>query len=62
MDDRLLALRPDQTDATPIYLQVARRLGAAIQGGQWRVGDALPSERTLDGIAGDFARHRAAGA
>ncbi len=47
MDDRLLALRPDQTDATPIYLQVARRLGAAIQGGQWRVGDALPSERTL---------------
>ncbi|WER46311.1 GntR family transcriptional regulator [Cupriavidus sp. WKF15] len=34
-------------DATPIYLQVARRLGTAIHDGQWRVGDALPSERTL---------------
>ncbi|WP_354687006.1 GntR family transcriptional regulator [Cupriavidus necator] len=47
MDERLLALKPDQTDATPIYLQVARGLGAAIRAGLWRVGDALPSERTL---------------
>lgn len=47
MDQRLQALKPDEAEATPIYLQVARRLAAAIQAGQWRVGDALPSERTL---------------
>lgn len=47
MDQRLQGLKPDESDATPIYLQVARGLAAAIQAGQWRVGDALPSERTL---------------
>ncbi|SPA28501.1 GntR family transcriptional regulator [Cupriavidus taiwanensis] len=60
MDQRLQALRPDEADATPIYLQVARKLTAAIQAGQWRAGDALPSERTLVdslGISRVTARH-----
>lgn len=40
-------LTPDATSDTPLYLQLAARLGAAIQSGAWSAGEALPSERTL---------------
>jgi GntR family transcriptional regulator len=40
-------LKPDEQSATPLYLQLAARLGAAIHAGKWRAGEALPSERTL---------------
>lgn len=44
---RLKALAPDQREATPRYLQLARKFGEAIQAGQWSVGEALPAERIL---------------
>src|SRR5580704_6712448 len=44
---RLTALRPNGDDPTPLYLQVARRLADAINGGQWRAEEALPPEREL---------------
>ena len=47
MDRRLRALKVDERDPTPIYLQLARRLTAAIEAGEWLAGEALPSERTL---------------
>ncbi|MBV8465470.1 MAG: GntR family transcriptional regulator [Burkholderiales bacterium] len=43
----LLALRPDASSDTPLYLQVANRLAAAISSGLWHADEALPSERTL---------------
>ncbi|WP_366515649.1 GntR family transcriptional regulator [Solimonas marina] len=38
---------PGDGDATPRYLQLARKLADAIQGGSWKPGDALPPERVL---------------
>ena len=43
----LETLRPDAASDTPLYLQLVQRLKQAISTGQWRAGDALPSERTL---------------
>lgn len=43
----ILALRPDDSQSTPLYLQLARNLEAAIHAGQWKSEQALPSERTL---------------
>lgn len=43
----LINLRPDDTQATPLYLQLARNLEAAIHAGQWKADQALPSERSL---------------
>ena len=43
----LSALRPDDTQPTPLYLQLARNLEAAIHAGQWKSEQALPSERAL---------------
>ncbi|WP_327439810.1 GntR family transcriptional regulator [Pseudomonas donghuensis] len=43
----LTALRPDDTLATPLYLQLARNLEQAIHAGQWKAEQALPSERSL---------------
>ncbi|WPO97865.1 GntR family transcriptional regulator [Pseudomonas sp. HR96] len=43
----LINLRPDETQATPLYLQLARNLEAAIHAGQWKADQALPSERSL---------------
>ena len=40
-------LQMNEGDATPMYMQLARKLTAAIEAGQWQEGDALPSERTL---------------
>nr|BFE94538.1 hypothetical protein GCM10020185_50740 [Pseudomonas brassicacearum subsp. brassicacearum] len=43
----ILALRPDDTQPTPLYLQLARNLEAAIHAGQWKAEQAMPSERSL---------------
>jgi GntR family transcriptional regulator len=43
----ILALRPDDSQPTPLYLQLARNLEAAIHAGQWKAEQALPSERSL---------------
>eukprot|EP01030_Chromulinospumella_sphaerica_P012391 gene12391-12179_t len=40
-------LRPDDRQSTPLYLQLARNLEAAIHAGQWKSEQALPSERVL---------------
>jgi GntR family transcriptional regulator len=47
MEARWQALKPDADNATPLYLQLARKLAAAIHGGMWLAGEALPSERVL---------------
>lgn len=46
------ALRPDDTQATPLYLQLARNIEAAIHAGQWKAEQALPSERSLSELLG----------
>ncbi|MDB6143156.1 MAG: GntR family transcriptional regulator [Pseudomonas sp.] len=48
----ILALRPDDTQPTPLYLQLARNLEAAIHAGQWKAEQALPSERNLSELLG----------
>ncbi|AMB84479.1 GntR family transcriptional regulator [Pseudomonas agarici] len=45
--NNMLALRPDESQPTPLYLQLARNLEAAIHAGQWKAEQALPSERNL---------------
>jgi GntR family transcriptional regulator len=47
MDRRLRLLKIDEKDPTPIYMQLAGKLTAAIAEGQWKAGEALPPERTL---------------
>jgi GntR family transcriptional regulator len=44
------AIKPDTRSATPLYMQLARKLAAAIRNGSWHTGDALPSERTLASV------------
>jgi GntR family transcriptional regulator len=39
--------RPDPDSVTPLYIQIANRLSAGINSGDWRANEALPSERTL---------------
>ncbi|WGT33183.1 GntR family transcriptional regulator [Pseudomonas atacamensis] len=43
----LQTLRPDDSQPTPLYLQLARNLEAAIHAGQWKAEQAMPSERNL---------------
>ena len=50
--NHLLALRPDDSQPTPLYLQLARNLEAAIHAGQWKAEQALPSERNLSELLG----------
>jgi GntR family transcriptional regulator len=40
-------LKPSSHDASPLYLQLARRLGDAVRNGRYRIHEALPSERSL---------------
>ena len=47
MDRRIRLLKLDESDATPLYMQLSRKLTSAIEAGQWLAGEALPSERTL---------------
>lgn len=46
-DTRWLLLKPDDALATPLYLQLAKKLAEAINSGWWRAHEALPSERVL---------------
>lgn len=48
----LHALRPDDSQPTPLYLQLARNLEAAIHAGQWKAEQAMPSERNLSEMLG----------
>ena len=45
--NNLAKLRPDDSQSTPLYLQLARNLEAAIHAGLWKAEQALPSERSL---------------
>lgn len=47
MDSRFAQMTLDPGLATPLYHQLARQLGDAIEAGAWQAGEALPSERTL---------------
>lgn len=48
MNKRLLAeLKPSPRDASPLYLQLARNLAAAVRSGRVQADEALPSERAL---------------
>ncbi len=40
-------LKPSSNDASPLYLQLARRLGDAARNGRYQAHEALPSERLL---------------
>jgi GntR family transcriptional regulator len=52
METRWQELKPDPDSVTPLYLQLARKLAAAIQAGVWSAGEALPSERVLSEALG----------
>jgi len=39
--------RPDARDSSPLYVQLARKLGQAIRDGHYQADEALPSERLL---------------
>ncbi len=43
----LLDLKPDTRDSSPLYLQLARKLGQSIRDGRFQSDEALPSERVL---------------
>ncbi len=38
----ILALRPDGKQSTPLYLQLARKLEAAIHAGEWKLNRRCP--------------------
>ena len=40
-------LKPSARDASPLYLQLARKLGDAVRSGRYQAHEALPSERLL---------------
>ncbi len=46
-DSRLDELALDAAAPTPLYLQLAGKLGDEIRAGHWRPGEALPAERQL---------------
>jgi len=45
--DAIAEFKPDAHDASPLYLQLARKLGRAVRDGRYQVNQALPSERSL---------------
>jgi GntR family transcriptional regulator len=47
MDINWIALKPDETSPTPLYIQVAQRFEEAIRQGRWHAEEALPSERVI---------------
>ena len=48
MNKRMIAeLKPSTRDASPLYLQLARKLAVAVRNGRFQAHEALPSERLL---------------
>jgi GntR family transcriptional regulator len=47
MKGSLFEFKPDARDSSPLYVQLARKLGHAIRDGQYQADEALPSERLL---------------
>ena len=45
--NRIAALKPVESDSSPLYLQLARNLADAIRDGRFQSHEALPSERLL---------------
>lgn len=45
--NRITALKPTESDSSPLYLQLARKLADAIRDGRFQSHEALPSERLL---------------
>jgi len=45
--DDIFEFSPDPQDSTPIYLQLARKLGQSVREGRFKPDEALPSERSL---------------
>lgn len=45
--EALADFKPDARDSSPLYLQLARKLGRAVRDGRYQVNQALPSERLL---------------
>lgn len=43
----MFEFKPDPHDSSPLYLQLARKLGQAIRDGRYKPDEALPSERVL---------------
>lgn len=48
----VLDFSSDDNDASPLYLQLARKLSDAVRNGRYQVHEALPSERTLSETLG----------
>lgn len=48
----MLDFAPDANDNSPLYLQLARKLGEAVRDGRFQVHEALPSERLLSETLG----------
>jgi GntR family transcriptional regulator len=47
MSKPLFEFKPDPRDSSPLYVQLARKLGQAIRDGRYQADEALPSERVL---------------
>jgi GntR family transcriptional regulator len=47
MKRTIFEFKPDPRDSSPLYVQLARKLGQAIRDGQYQADEALPSERLL---------------
>ena len=48
MNKRMIKeLKPNASDASPLYLQLARKLAAAVRNGRYQAHEALPSEQLL---------------
>ncbi|MBL8522845.1 MAG: GntR family transcriptional regulator, partial [Betaproteobacteria bacterium] len=53
MNKSLIAeLKPSARDTSPLYLQLARKLGEAVRNGRYQAHEALPSERALSELLG----------
>jgi GntR family transcriptional regulator len=46
-DSVVFEFKPDPGDSSPLYLQLARKLGQSIRDGRYQPDEALPSERVL---------------
>ncbi len=47
VNNAILEFKPEVRDSSPLYVQLARKLGQAIREGRYQADEALPSERVL---------------